>query len=262
MPTATTGGASSGRFWSQSRRVQPADRIPVTLGPDLGRQATMQAVVCDTARRAISAELDSESSGVDRGALEDHLAACAHCRAWREEAHVLTRAARLGPASSPAVPSAEARRRILAAARLSLGERSRGCGSRLSRSRSCRSRCRCRCCCSGTPTWRATWARSTYHWRSRSCSRRTSLAAPRRSGRWPATLALAVVVLAATGLALGQVRRTAAHCISMPMTPGMAAMPGMCPAPRMPHGGQAAMPSGGQGLVDRREVAREERGTK
>jgi hypothetical protein len=48
----------------------------------------------------------------------------------------------------------------------------------------------------------------------------------------------------------------------MPMTPGMAAMPGMCPAPRMPHGGQAAMPSGGQGLVDRREVAREERGTK
>jgi predicted anti-sigma-YlaC factor YlaD len=61
---------------------------------------------CEAAREAISALLDGEHPGVERSALDAHLASCAACRFWREEAHALTRRARL--ASATAVPSAGA----------------------------------------------------------------------------------------------------------------------------------------------------------
>jgi predicted anti-sigma-YlaC factor YlaD len=58
---------------------------------------------CTTAREAISARLDGEPSDVEPDLLEAHLAGCPACRAWREQAHQITRRARLVPAraSSP-----------------------------------------------------------------------------------------------------------------------------------------------------------------
>lgn len=53
---------------------------------------------CGAAREAISALLDEEQLGVDRGALERHLEACPECRRWREGAHTVTRRVRLAPA--------------------------------------------------------------------------------------------------------------------------------------------------------------------
>lgn len=57
---------------------------------------------CEGARIATSALLDAEESGVERDALEAHLAGCADCRRWREEAHEVTRRFRLVPADAPA----------------------------------------------------------------------------------------------------------------------------------------------------------------
>ncbi len=59
---------------------------------------------CESAREAISAILDGETPGVSPELLEQHLATCAACRAWRERAHEVTRRARLGPAKPSAVP--------------------------------------------------------------------------------------------------------------------------------------------------------------
>lgn len=56
---------------------------------------------CEPARIAISALLDSEDGCVERGALEEHLAGCASCRRWREQAHEVTRRFRLLPADVP-----------------------------------------------------------------------------------------------------------------------------------------------------------------
>lgn len=56
---------------------------------------------CEGARIAISALLDAEESGVQRDALEQHLAGCAGCQLWREEAHEVTRRFRLLPAAVP-----------------------------------------------------------------------------------------------------------------------------------------------------------------
>ncbi|MBO0768464.1 MAG: zf-HC2 domain-containing protein [Solirubrobacterales bacterium] len=62
---------------------------------------------CDQAHLAISAQLDSEPPEVDPAALEQHLADCAACRAWRERAHTLTRQARLAPARPLSEPPPE-----------------------------------------------------------------------------------------------------------------------------------------------------------
>ncbi len=51
---------------------------------------------CETAREAISAVLDREPSGVEERELEAHLGTCSACRAWRGEAHRVTRMVRLG----------------------------------------------------------------------------------------------------------------------------------------------------------------------
>jgi predicted anti-sigma-YlaC factor YlaD len=54
---------------------------------------------CETAREAISAQLDGEAPGVPAAGLDEHLAGCAACRDWREAAHEVTRRARIAPAA-------------------------------------------------------------------------------------------------------------------------------------------------------------------
>jgi len=51
---------------------------------------------CDRFREAISARIDGEDPGLPDGVLDAHLGACAGCRAWRQQAHVITRRTRLG----------------------------------------------------------------------------------------------------------------------------------------------------------------------
>jgi predicted anti-sigma-YlaC factor YlaD len=77
-------------------------------------------VNCESAREAISSRLDYEDAGTDPALLEDHLSECAGCRAWREEAHEVTRRARLVPAR-PAPAAGEA----LLAATLAADQRTR-----------------------------------------------------------------------------------------------------------------------------------------
>ena len=60
---------------------------------------------CEAAREAISALLDGEPLGVDRQALEVHLARCPACSRWREGAHMVTRRVRLAPARAVAPPA-------------------------------------------------------------------------------------------------------------------------------------------------------------
>lgn len=67
---------------------------------------------CDAARDAISALLDGEQPATvrlqsperTRAQLETHLASCAACREWREQAHAVTRRARLAVATSVPTP--------------------------------------------------------------------------------------------------------------------------------------------------------------
>jgi predicted anti-sigma-YlaC factor YlaD len=51
---------------------------------------------CDRFREAISARIDGEDPGLPDGALDAHLEVCAGCRAWQQQAHAVTRRARLG----------------------------------------------------------------------------------------------------------------------------------------------------------------------
>ena len=51
---------------------------------------------CDQVREAVSADLDGEGPALPAEAIQAHLAGCAACRAWREQAHAVTRRARLG----------------------------------------------------------------------------------------------------------------------------------------------------------------------
>ncbi len=51
---------------------------------------------CDRIREAISAGIDGEGPGVPAGVLDDHLAVCEACRGWQQQAHAVTRRARLG----------------------------------------------------------------------------------------------------------------------------------------------------------------------
>ena len=66
---------------------------------------------CEAAREGISALLDGEIPRIERSAIDAHLAGCAACRAWREEAHEVTRRARIAaarpvPAPDPALLAA------------------------------------------------------------------------------------------------------------------------------------------------------------
>lgn len=60
---------------------------------------------CVSAREAISALLDGEHPGVRGSRLDSHLAACAACRAWREQAHEVTRRVRLAEAVPAPAPN-------------------------------------------------------------------------------------------------------------------------------------------------------------
>jgi predicted anti-sigma-YlaC factor YlaD len=79
---------------------------------------------CNQARFGISALQDEEAPLVDLPQLERHLAGCAACRAWREEAHEVTRQVRLqlavpvrGPSQQvlEAIAASSGRRRIRSA---------------------------------------------------------------------------------------------------------------------------------------------------
>lgn len=60
---------------------------------------------CEQARSALSSLLDGEAPAVASDDVERHLSECAACRAWREDAHDITRRVRLGAAPPPpAVP--------------------------------------------------------------------------------------------------------------------------------------------------------------
>jgi predicted anti-sigma-YlaC factor YlaD len=53
---------------------------------------------CQTFREAISARLDGEPLGMPVRALDEHLAGCAACAVWADDAAAVTRRARLAPA--------------------------------------------------------------------------------------------------------------------------------------------------------------------
>jgi predicted anti-sigma-YlaC factor YlaD len=55
-------------------------------------------VDCDTCREAVSARLDGEPEPVPAAETDAHLATCAACRAWQQEAASVTRGLRLRPA--------------------------------------------------------------------------------------------------------------------------------------------------------------------
>ena len=54
----------------------------------------------ETWREVVSAELDGEATPAESAALEEHLAGCAACRLWAEQAAVVTRRARTRPAEA------------------------------------------------------------------------------------------------------------------------------------------------------------------
>jgi predicted anti-sigma-YlaC factor YlaD len=86
-------------------------------------------VGCDGYREALSARLDGEETSAERAALDAHLATCAGCRGWWDDAAVVTRLVRTGPALAgvdvteavlPAAPG-RWRGRLAVALRLALG---------------------------------------------------------------------------------------------------------------------------------------------
>ncbi|XVS61604.1 zf-HC2 domain-containing protein [Actinosynnema sp. CA-299493] len=54
---------------------------------------------CDTCREALSARADGEAEPVPAEETDAHLATCAGCRRWREDADALTRSLRVRPAA-------------------------------------------------------------------------------------------------------------------------------------------------------------------
>jgi predicted anti-sigma-YlaC factor YlaD len=72
---------------------------------------------CGAARDATSAMLDGELSSSERTALEAHLEGCEDCRAWREEAHEVTRRMRLESARALPVPGPAVLEPLTAASR-------------------------------------------------------------------------------------------------------------------------------------------------
>ncbi len=73
---------------------------------------------CETAREAISAELDGEAAEVPPAELDEHLAHCASCQAWRTAAYEVTRRARLASARVSPRRTSEVLAAVLASARV------------------------------------------------------------------------------------------------------------------------------------------------
>lgn len=59
-------------------------------------------VGCERYREALSARLDGEETPVERAATDRHLAACAECRTWLDQAAALSRLARTSVVPPPA----------------------------------------------------------------------------------------------------------------------------------------------------------------
>jgi predicted anti-sigma-YlaC factor YlaD len=86
-------------------------------------------VECRQCREALSARLDGEDGAGERSAVDAHLADCADCRRWWEDAAAVTRLARTGPAvpgvdvtaAALAVAPGPGRLRLAVALRLVLG---------------------------------------------------------------------------------------------------------------------------------------------
>jgi predicted anti-sigma-YlaC factor YlaD len=78
-------------------------------------------VTCEEARRLLSARMDGETTGTSGVRLDEHLAACAACREWREAAHAVTRRVRL-----EAAPDDDRAERITAAVVAARRTRRRG----------------------------------------------------------------------------------------------------------------------------------------
>lgn len=77
------------------------------MGTDLG---------CDDFREELSARLDGEDDPALRQAVDDHLARCAACATWWEQAGLVTRLARTAAALPSPALSAQALQAIVAAA--------------------------------------------------------------------------------------------------------------------------------------------------
>lgn len=58
------------------------------------QQGMARSPDCDASREAMSAALDGEADAADDARVDAHLAGCAACRAWRDEAGSVTRRAR------------------------------------------------------------------------------------------------------------------------------------------------------------------------
>ena len=61
------------------------------------RRIPAQSWACERARRALSLRLDEELSELEEGALESHLALCAHCGAFAADVAAATSALRAAP---------------------------------------------------------------------------------------------------------------------------------------------------------------------
>lgn len=81
-----------------------------------------RCVSCERAREAISAALDGEATVEEQAELARHLDSCPSCERWREQAHALTRRARLHRAAPRRAPVAG---KIVEAAQHSGGRRGR-----------------------------------------------------------------------------------------------------------------------------------------
>jgi predicted anti-sigma-YlaC factor YlaD len=64
----------------------------------------LRGMDCRSAREAISASLDGELEAAEAALLDRHLQRCPACRAWREDAHGLTRRIRLSVVTDAPAP--------------------------------------------------------------------------------------------------------------------------------------------------------------
>jgi predicted anti-sigma-YlaC factor YlaD len=71
-------------------------------------------VKCESVREALSATLDSEDPGVEPALLDAHLAGCAACAAWYDQASRVDRLARIAPVTTPEVTAEDLAARVLA----------------------------------------------------------------------------------------------------------------------------------------------------
>lgn len=72
----------------------------MTVGNLSGPSDDQEGMGCEGWRDAISADVDGELGGDERAGLDEHLTACAACRAWADDIARLDRTVRLRPAEA------------------------------------------------------------------------------------------------------------------------------------------------------------------